>query len=82
MRKWILPFMLLSLLLISARSSTSSTEKEIICILHSNNLDKALALKTDLELEENFSQVFITEIGPSIGSHTGPECLGLAYLKN
>ena len=67
---------------IKDRFLASSTEKEIICILHSNNLDKALALKTDLELEENFSQVFITEIGPSIGSHTGPECLGLAYLKN
>ncbi|PQD93675.1 hypothetical protein CYL18_18605 [Pradoshia eiseniae] len=67
---------------IKDRFLASSTEKEIICILHSNNLDKALALKADLELEENFSQVFITEIGPSIGSHTGPECLGLAYLKN
>ena len=67
---------------IKERYLASSTEKEMICILHSNNLDKALALKADLELEENFSQVFITEIGPSIGSHTGPECLGLAYLKN
>ena len=63
------------------RFLASSTEKEMICILHSNNLDKALTLKADLELEENFTQVFITEIGPSIGSHTGPECLGLAYLK-
>ena len=67
---------------IKERYLASSTEKEMICILHSNNLDKALALKADLELEQNFTQVFITEIGPSIGSHTGPECLGLAYLKN
>ena len=59
-----------------------SQAKEMICILHSNNLDKALTLKADLELDKHFSQVFITEIGPSIGSHTGPECLGLAYIKN
>ena len=67
---------------IKERFLAPPVEKEMICILHSNNLDKALALKADLELEENFTQVFITEIGPSIGSHTGPECLGLAYLKN
>ena len=53
----------------------------MICILHSNNLDHALTLKADLELEQSFAQVFITEIGPSIGSHTGPGCLGLAYIK-
>lgn len=66
---------------IKERYLASSTEKEMICILHSNNLDKALTLKADLELDKNFTEVFITEIGPSIGSHTGPECLGLAYLK-
>ena len=66
---------------IKDRFLASSTEKEMICILHSNNLDKALTLKADLELDKNFTEVFITEIGPSIGSHTGPECLGLAYLK-
>ena len=66
---------------IKDRFLASSTEKEMICILHSNNLDKTLTLKADLELDKNFTEVFITEIGPSIGSHTGPECLGLAYLK-
>ena len=54
----------------------------MVCILHSNDLEQALSLKADLELEQSFSQVFIAEIGPAIGSHTGPECLGLAYIKN
>ena len=67
---------------IKERFLESSVEKEMVCILHSNNLDQALSLKADLELEQSFSQVFITEIGPAIGSHTGPECLGLAYIKN
>ena len=67
---------------IKERFLASSVEKDMICILHSNNLDKALSLKADLEMEQSFSQVFITEIGPAIGSHTGPECLGLAYIKN
>ena len=67
---------------IKERFLASSVEKEMVCILHSNDLDQALSLKADLELEHSFSQVFITEIGPAIGSHTGPECLGLAYIKN
>ena len=67
---------------IKERFLASSVEKEMICIVHSNNLDKALTLKADLELEQSFEKVFITEIGPAIGSHTGPECLGLAYIKN
>ena len=66
---------------IKERFLASSVEKDMVCILHSNNLDKALSLKADLEMEHSFSQVFITEIGPAIGSHTGPECLGLAYIK-
>ncbi|MGM9929007.1 MAG: DegV family protein [Bacillus sp. (in: firmicutes)] len=66
---------------IKERFLASSVEKEMICILHSNNLDKALTLKADLELEQSFAQVFITELSPTIGSHTGPECLGLAYIK-
>ena len=66
---------------IKERFLATSVEKEMICILHSNNLDKALSLKADLEMEQSFSQVFITEIGPAIGSHTGPECLGLAYME-
>ena len=67
---------------IKERFLASSVKKEMVCIVHSNNLDKALSLKADLELEQSFSHVFITEIGPAIGSHTGPECLGLAYIKN
>ncbi|QFK70154.1 DegV family protein [Pradoshia sp. D12] len=66
---------------IKERFLASNVEREMICILHSNNLDHALSLKADLELEQSFAQVFITEIGPSIGSHTGPGCLGLAYIK-
>lgn len=67
---------------IKERFLASSVKKEMVCILHSNNINQALALKADLELEQSFSHVFITEIGPAIGSHTGPECLGLAYIKN
>ena len=66
---------------IKQRYLASTVGKEMICILHSNNLDKAQSLKDDLELEQSFAQVFITDIGPAIGSHTGPECLGLCYIK-
>ena len=66
---------------IKERYLASTVGKEMICILQSNNLDKALSLKADLELEQSFAKVYIAEIGPAIGSHTGPKCLGLAYLK-
>ncbi|MBD3108841.1 DegV family protein [Bacillus sp. AGMB 02131] len=66
---------------IKERFLASKVEKEMVCILHSNTLDKALILSEDLQLEQSFSQVIIADIGPAIGSHTGPECLGLAYIK-
>lgn len=67
---------------IKERFLESPVEKEMVCIVHSHNIDKALALKADLELEQSFSHVYIADIGPAIGSHTGPECLGLAYVKS
>ena len=66
---------------IKERFLASAVEKEMVCILHSNTLDKALTLSEDLQLEQSFSQVIIADIGPTIGSHTGPQCLGLAYIK-
>ena len=66
---------------IKERFLASTVEKEMVCILHSNTLDKALTLSEDLQLEQSFSQVILADIGPAIGSHTGPECLGLAYIK-
>ncbi len=53
----------------------------MITIVHSENLEQAIALKDELQLEERFDQVLITELGPTIGSHTGPKCLGIAYQK-
>ncbi len=66
---------------IKERYLASSVDKHMICIVHSNNLDKALSLQTELELEHSFEHVFITELCPTLGSHTGPDCLGLAYIK-
>ena len=67
---------------IKQRFLASSVKKDMVCIVHSNTINQALELKADLELEQSFTHVFIADIGPAIGSHTGPECLGLAYIKN
>ena len=68
--------------LIKERYLASSVERGMISIVHSNNLDKALSLRAELELNQSFEHVFITELCPTIGSHTGPDCLGVAYIKN
>mgnify|MGYP002552567067 CR=1 FL=1 len=59
----------------------SKADPRMITIVHSDNLEQAIALKDELQLEERFDQVLITELGPTIGSHTGPKCLGIAYQK-
>ena len=59
----------------------TDVEHSMVAIVHSDNLKNALALKEELELENTFSHVFISELCPAIGSHTGPDCLGLSYIK-
>ena len=66
---------------IKERFLAATVEKEMICIVHSDHHDQALALKNELELDQSFTHVWITEISPTLGCHTGPECLGLVYKK-
>ncbi|MGN1400023.1 MAG: DegV family protein [Bacillus sp. (in: firmicutes)] len=65
---------------IKQRFLASTADNGMICIVHSNNTEKAESLKEELLLEQNFTDVFICELCPTIGCHTGPDCLGLSYV--
>lgn len=54
---------------------------EQLSILHTNALDRAIELKTQLQhLFPDNGDVIIAEVGPGIGSHVGPDGLGFACI--
>ncbi|WP_300410494.1 DegV family protein [Lagierella sp.] len=54
---------------------------QLVIIGHADSLDLANELKSAVEEELNFTNIYIDEIGAVIGSHTGPGCLMITMLK-
>ncbi|MEX1306964.1 MAG: DegV family protein [Eubacteriales bacterium] len=52
-----------------------------VTILHAMNLEMAENLKERLEKFATFKSLWIQDIGPVIGSHTGPGVLAVCFLK-
>ena len=52
-----------------------------IVIGHSNSLDRAEAFKEQLKEAGIENEIFITCIGPVVGTHIGPNCLGIGYVE-
>lgn len=52
-----------------------------IVIGHSDDLEKANLLKSLIEKEQNVQIKGYCEVGPIIGTHAGPSCVGVAYFK-
>lgn len=48
---------------------------------HSNDLERAEDFKKTLEQKLNFNFKEICEIGPIIGTHVGPGCVGVVYFE-
>ncbi len=48
---------------------------------HSNDVKKAEDIKSTMEQKFGFSFNEMCEIGPIIGTHTGPGCVGIAYFE-
>lgn len=61
------------------REGTKAADQTVL-IGHGDDLDQALALKKIIEERNLVKEVLITNIGPIIGSHTGPGMLALSYL--
>ncbi len=52
-----------------------------VCILHANSLETAEDLKARLSGFATFKELWIQDIGPVIGSHTGPGVVAVCFLK-
>ncbi|RXT15057.1 DegV family protein [Ammoniphilus sp. CFH 90114] len=53
----------------------------IASILYAMNPEEAEQLKTQLEEEFNVSEIALSEIGPVIGAHVGPNVLAISMFK-
>lgn len=56
-------------------------DRVIVSILHSANREEAEALKGRVEEEFNVDEVIVTELGPVIGTYTGPGLIALVMYK-
>lgn len=52
-----------------------------VVIGHSNNLERAEAFQQQLKAAGITNEIFITCIGPIVGTHIGPNCLGIGYIE-
>lgn len=54
----------------------------IIGVAHANNLDNAAELEAALREHFTIDQIYIIEIGPVVGTHVGPNAMGITFFKN
>ncbi len=52
-----------------------------VCILHANNPEMAQTLKENLSAFGAFKRLWIQDVGPVIGAHTGPGLLAVTFFK-
>lgn len=57
-------------------------EKQIVAIVHGDCIEEAEALKEMILNDVSVKDVIIYPLGTTIGAHTGPNTLALAYLGN
>lgn len=71
----------------AARKTLSSLlqnmdKSKTILIGHSNDIEKGQLMKSYLEKECAIKVDDYCEVGPIIGTHAGPGCVGIAYFEN
>jgi DegV family protein with EDD domain len=52
-----------------------------VTILHANAENDAQYLVDELRARFNLAELYLTQIGPAIGVHTGPQALGLIFYR-
>jgi DegV family protein with EDD domain len=55
--------------------------KSNIVILHADSLDMATSLEAKLKEKNSYKKLWIQDIGPVIGCHTGPGVLAVCFIK-
>ncbi|MBU3190122.1 DegV family protein [Clostridium bowmanii] len=61
---------------------TDPNVKQVIAIGHGDCIDDALALEALVRENGNVEDVILNYVGTAIGSHTGPEILGLYFIAD
>jgi DegV family protein with EDD domain len=61
------------------RSGTEIFDK--VCVVHGNSLETAEQLKEEIIRNFKINEIFIQQFGITIGAHTGPGTIGVAYIK-
>lgn len=54
--------------------------KELAVICHGDNPEQAALLKQELEARMDFKEIWLTDVGPVIGCHTGPGVVALLFM--
>ncbi len=54
-------------------------DKTLVAVVHTDNLEEAKEYAAVVEQELGIQVVYINEVNLTIGSHTGPDALGLAF---
>ena len=67
--------------LINKLQETPADTDYKLVIGHSNAPERAEALKEQLREAGVTNEIFITCIGPIVGTHIGPNCLGIGYIE-
>lgn len=62
------------------KESPADTNYKLV-IGHSNAPERAEAFKEQLQEAGITNEIFITCIGPIVGTHIGPNCLGIGYIE-
>lgn len=70
----------LSELIVKMNSCAGTTDNQVVIIGHGDSLKDAEFLSTKLKNELHVKEVIMTQIGPIIGSHTGPGMIGLTFV--
>ena len=62
------------------KEKTDHSKEQVIAISHGDCIDDALALEVLIRENGNVKDVILNYVGTAIGSHTGPEMLGLFFI--
>lgn len=70
----------LSELVLKMKTTAISPENQVVIVGHGDSVKDAEFLASKLKTELQVKEVILTQIGPIIGSHTGPGMIGLTFM--
>lgn len=62
------------------KTSVTAPENQMVIVGHGDSVKDAEFLASKIKCDLNVKEVILTQIGPIIGSHTGPGMIGLTFM--